>query len=60
MAKILEYYSVKETKKTIKKRIYHDDDQCRAARDIPQNERGDTGGYGHCQECIEASLVSAA
>jgi len=61
MAKVPEYYSVKEAKKPIKKRIYHDDDQCRVARDIPQSERRcGTGGYRQCQECIEASLVSAA
>ncbi|MGD0506165.1 MAG: hypothetical protein ABSA27_00090 [Terriglobales bacterium] len=60
MAKIPECYSVKETKKPIKKRIYRDDDQCRAGRDIPQSERHTgTGGYKHCQECIEAYLASA-
>ena len=39
MAKVPEYYSVKETERPIKKRIYHDDDPCRVARDIPQSER---------------------
>ena len=61
MAKVAEYYSVKETKKPIKKRIYQDDDQCRVACDIPQSERRNgTGGYRRCQECIEANLASAA
>ncbi len=61
MAKVPEYYSVKETKKPIKKRIYHDDDQCRVGGAIPQNERRNgTGGYRQCQDCIEAFLASAA
>jgi hypothetical protein len=61
MAKVPEYYSVKETKKPFQKRVYHDDDQCPVARSIPENERRNgTGGYGCCEECIKASLGSAA
>jgi len=61
MAKVPEYYSVKENKKPFNKRIYHDDDQCRAGRNIPQSEqRNGTGGYKRCQECLEAYLASAA
>jgi len=61
MAKVPEYFSAKQTKKPNKKRIYHDDDQCRAGRDIPQSERRNgTGGYRQCEECIEAYLASAA
>jgi hypothetical protein len=61
MAKVPDYFSAKETKKPNKKRIYHDDDQCRAGRDILQSERRNgTGGYRQCEECIEAYLASAA
>lgn len=60
MAKVPEYYHANENKKPIKKRIYHDDDQCRVARDMPQSERRNgTGGYRQCEECCEASLASA-
>ena len=45
MAKVPEYYHANENKKPIKKRIYHDDDQWRVARDMPQSERRNgTGG----------------
>jgi CheY-like chemotaxis protein len=61
MAKVTEYYSVKENKKPFNKRVYHDDDQCRAGRDILQSERRNgTGGYRHCDDCTEAALASAA
>jgi len=61
MAKVPGYCSVKETKKPIGKRIYHDDDQCRVARDTPQSERRNrTGSYKQRRECIDASLASAA
>ena len=61
MAKAPEYYSAKETKKPIKKRVFHDDDQCRVGRDIPPSDRRNgTGGYKQRRECIEAYLASAA
>jgi hypothetical protein len=52
MAKVKEYYSVNEASKPADKRVYHDNDQCRAGRDIPQHERRPgTGGYRHCNDC---------
>jgi hypothetical protein len=52
MAKDKEYYSVNEVKKSANKRVYHDNDQCRAGREIPPSERRDgTGGYRHCEDC---------
>jgi hypothetical protein len=52
MAKVTEYYSINEAKKPADKRVYHDNDQCRAGRDIPQSERRNgKGGYRHCEDC---------
>ena len=36
MAKVTPYYSVNEAKKPTDKQVHHDNDQCRAGRDIPQ------------------------
>lgn len=52
MAKDPDYYSVNESSKPADKQVYHDNLQCRAGRDIPQNERrSGTGGYRHCKDC---------
>jgi hypothetical protein len=52
MAKVADYYSVNEAKKPADKQVYHDNDQCRAGRDIPQSERRPgRGGYRHCNDC---------
>ena len=52
MAKVADYYSVNEVSKPADKRVYHDNDQCKAGRDIPKNEqRPGRGGYKHCQDC---------
>jgi hypothetical protein len=52
MAKVSPYYSVNEAKKPADKQVRHDNDQCRAGRDIPQGERrAGTGGYRHCKDC---------
>jgi hypothetical protein len=52
MARVSPYYSVNEAKKPTNKQVHHTDDQCRAGRDIPQNERRPgTGGYRHCEDC---------
>src|ERR1035437_4565858 len=46
MAKVADYYSVNEANKPADKQVYHDNDQCRAGRDIPQSERRPgRGGY---------------
>jgi hypothetical protein len=52
MAKVSPYYSINEANKPKDKQVHHTDDQCRAGRDIPQNERrSGTGGYRHCDDC---------
>lgn len=52
MAKVTPYYSVNETKKPQKDRVYHNSDACRAGRDIPRNERHEgTNGYRLCKDC---------
>jgi hypothetical protein len=53
MARIVSpYYSVNEAKKPADKQVHHTDGDCRAGRDIPQNERrAGTGGYRHCDDC---------
>jgi len=52
MAKVADYYSINEAKKPKDKQVYHDNDQCIAGRDIPQNERRPgRGGYRHCNDC---------
>jgi hypothetical protein len=52
MAKVKEYYSINEASKPANKRVHHDNDQCRAGRDIPMSERrAGTGGYRHCEDC---------
>jgi hypothetical protein len=52
MGRVSPYHSVNESKKPTDKRVYHTDDQCRAGRDIPHNERlPGTGGYPHCKDC---------
>jgi hypothetical protein len=52
MTKVSDYYSINEAKKPADKQVYHDNDQCIAGRDIPQNERRPgRGGYRHCTDC---------
>lgn len=52
MPKVKEYYSVKEDSKPANERVYHDNDQCRAGRDILTRDRRDgKGGYRHCKDC---------
>jgi hypothetical protein len=52
MAKVADYYSVNEASKPAVNRVYHDNDQCKAGRDIPKNERRPgRGGYRHCVDC---------
>ncbi len=52
MAKVPNYYSVTEASKPAANRVYHDNNDCRAGRDIPLHQRriGD-GGYRHCEDC---------
>ena len=46
------FYSVNETKKSIDRRRYHNNNKCPSGYDIPQNERkSGTGGYTLCQHC---------
>ena len=46
------YYSVNEEVKPADKRVYHNNEKCRAGRDIPQNERRPgTNNYRLCQDC---------
>lgn len=48
----MNYYSINEVKKQPAKRVYHNNLNCRAGRDIPQNERRPgTGGYRLCEDC---------
>ncbi|MGA2920078.1 MAG: hypothetical protein ABSE28_03165 [Candidatus Sulfotelmatobacter sp.] len=50
--KVSAYYSVNEAKKPATKQVHHTDADCKAGRDIPQNERrAGTGGYRHCDDC---------
>jgi hypothetical protein len=53
VAKLQEYYSANEASKPASKRVYHNNDQCRAGREIPQSERryGKPGGFRHCEDC---------
>jgi hypothetical protein len=52
MPRVKEYYSVNEASKPANKRVYHDNDQCRAGREIPLNERrSGTSGYRLCKDC---------
>jgi hypothetical protein len=49
---VADYYSINEEKKAQADRVYHNNDDCRAGRDIPMNERR-TGknGYRLCEDC---------
>jgi hypothetical protein len=50
--KVSVYYSVNEATKPKDKQVHHTDADCKAGRDIPQNERrAGTGGYRHCNDC---------
>lgn len=52
MANVPPYYSINEEKKPQGQRVYHDNSDCRAGRDIPHSERrSGTNGYRHCQDC---------
>lgn len=55
MGKDPNYYSINEAKKPADKQVYHDNNQCKAGRDIPQSERrpgkGPGQGYRHCKDC---------
>jgi hypothetical protein len=47
-----DYYSINEEKKSVADRVYHNNRNCRAGRDIPQNERRDgNNGYRLCKDC---------
>jgi hypothetical protein len=47
-----DYYSINEVKKPEGQRVYHNNNNCRAGRDIPQSERRDgTNGYRLCKDC---------
>jgi hypothetical protein len=52
-AKSKEYYSANEKNKPPNKRVYHDNDQCRAGREILPSDRRDGKGddYRHCKDC---------
>jgi len=52
-AKGKEYHSANEKNKPPNKRVYHDNDQCRAGREILPSDRRDGKGddYRHCKDC---------
>jgi hypothetical protein len=52
MTRITAFYSVYEAKKPPPNRVYHNDNVCPSARDIPQPERRPgNGGYRLCRNC---------
>lgn len=63
MTKVSAFHSVLQAKRPAENRIYHDNDRCFSARDIPGHDRreGDAG-YRLCVECtrLDAALVAAA
>jgi hypothetical protein len=47
-----DYCSINEEKKPAADRVYHNNANCRAGRDIPQSERrSGTNGYRLCKDC---------
>jgi hypothetical protein len=47
-----DYYSINEGLKPVNERVYHNNTNCRAGRDIPKNERKEgTNGYPLCKDC---------
>ena len=60
MARVSPYYSINEAKKPAGKQVYHTDDNCRAGRDIPKNERRTgEGGYRHCDDMRVLADISS-
>ena len=47
-----DYYSINEASKPADKRVYHNNENCRVGRDIPESERRDgKNGYRLCKDC---------
>jgi hypothetical protein len=52
MTRVVEFYSVYETKKPPVARVCHNDNACPSARVIPLGERRPgNGGYRLCSDC---------
>lgn len=52
MALQASFHSVDEILKPPNKRVYHNNDNCQSARDVPSPERqSGTGGYRQCKDC---------
>lgn len=52
MARVAPYYSAQEANKPVQDRVHHNDDTCKAGRDIrPNDKRSGTGGYRLCGDC---------
>jgi len=52
MPRIAAFHSVNETKKSIDKRVHHNNSDCPSGYDIPKRERlPGTGSYRLCKHC---------
>lgn len=63
MPNVPAFHSVQQRAKPAENRIYHDNDRCFSARDIPQHDRREGAeGYRLCIECtrLDAALVAAS
>lgn len=50
--RVTPFNSINESKKSLEKRVYHNNNKCASGRDIPKKERrSGMAGYKLCQHC---------
>ena len=62
MPNVPAFHSVQQAKRPAENRVYHDNDRCFSARDIPGHDRREgTADYRLCGECarLDQALVTA-
>lgn len=58
MPSVTAFYSINQTKKLVKDRVYHNNSKCAPGRDIPLRERKH-GASGHlCEHCKRYNAAS--
>ena len=58
MSHMSAFYSVNQSKKPLKDRVYHNNSKCASGHDIPKHERKPgTGGHRVCMKCQQLNAA---